>query len=205
MEMMNMIIRNNYEGEQDEKDKEINDLFQIERKRKRNERNHTKIPLSVMNVMIEFKIAAQEDCDLNRQEKPDINKLKKLSLFTDVLSEYVMDLEHHDKKEHLKNSGIGNVKLEKSFSPEPQPVSAFIIFLSSFVFQFNHNKREKETYRTHLDLLCMRPRQHHLHPQLHFPRLAVSVELDVILALHLFQGEEEENDGVMVAEMLGES
>ncbi|BAT81457.1 hypothetical protein VIGAN_03118100 [Vigna angularis var. angularis] len=246
-------------GEQEEKDKEIKDLFQIERKRKRNERNSAKIPLSVMNVMIEFKVAAKEDCDLNRQEKPAINKLKKLSLFTDVLSEKQqefldnglltvlknwleplpdgslpnltirtkvlkilndMDLEHHDKREHLKNSGIGNavmflsqsdeeinsnrklaneliykwvrdsleVKLEKSSLPELQPISTFIISLSSFVFQFNHNKREKETYRTHLHLLFVRPQQHHLHPRLHFPRLVASVETDVIVALHLFQG-----------------
>ncbi|WVZ16346.1 hypothetical protein V8G54_009328 [Vigna mungo] len=41
--------------------------------------------------MIEFEVAAQEDADLKNHGKPTINKFKKLSLFTDVLSEYVME------------------------------------------------------------------------------------------------------------------
>ncbi|WVZ12676.1 hypothetical protein V8G54_017206 [Vigna mungo] len=131
-----------------EKDKEINDIFQLGRKRKRNDRNSAEITLSVVKVMIEFEVAAQEDADLNRHGKPTINKLKMLSLFTDVLLEKQqefldnglltvlkkwleplldgslpnltirtkvlkilndIDLEHRDRREHLKNSGIGNV------------------------------------------------------------------------------------------------
>ncbi|WVZ16088.1 hypothetical protein V8G54_009070 [Vigna mungo] len=102
MEMTNMISKNNYEGLKDEKDKEMNQPFQIGRKRKKNEGNPTEIRLSVVNVMIEFEVAAQEDADLQKHGKPAINKFKKLSLFTDI------DLEHHDRIEHLKNSGIGN-------------------------------------------------------------------------------------------------
>ncbi|WVZ17683.1 hypothetical protein V8G54_010665, partial [Vigna mungo] len=157
MEMTNMISKSNYEGVQDKKDKEIKDPFQIGRKRKRNERNPTEITLSVVNVMIEFEVAAQEDADRKKHGKPAINKLKKLSLFTDVLSEKPqefldhglltvlknwlepladgslpdltirtkilnilndIDLEHHDRIEHLKNSGIGNAVMFLSQSDE---------------------------------------------------------------------------------------
>ncbi|XP_017426338.1 protein IWS1 homolog 1-like [Vigna angularis] len=155
--MTDIITRSNYEGKQDEKDKEIKDLFQIGKKRKKNEKNPAEIPLSVMNVMIEFKVAAQEDADLNRQGKPAIKKLKKLYFSTNVLLEKQqefldhglltvlknwleplpdgslpnltlrtkilkilndIDLEHHDRRKHLKNSGIGNAVMFLSQSDE---------------------------------------------------------------------------------------
>lgn len=43
----------------------------------------------VENVMAELEVVAEEDAELNRQGKPAINKLKKLSLLTDVLSKLV--------------------------------------------------------------------------------------------------------------------
>lgn len=39
--------------------------------------------------MAELEVVAEEDAELNRQGKPAINKLKKLSLLTDVLSKLV--------------------------------------------------------------------------------------------------------------------
>jgi len=44
----------------------MNDLFQIGKKRKRNERSYAEITSSVMNVMTEFKVAVEEDIDLYR-------------------------------------------------------------------------------------------------------------------------------------------
>jgi len=69
----------------------MNDLFQIGTKRKRNERNYAEITSSVMNVMNEFEGVVEEDADLYKQEKP-VNKLKKLSLLTEALSKYVINL-----------------------------------------------------------------------------------------------------------------
>lgn len=40
--------------------------------------------------MAELEVVAEEDAELNRQGKPAINKLKKLSLLTDVLSKLVI-------------------------------------------------------------------------------------------------------------------
>lgn len=42
--------------------------------------------------MAELEVVAEEDAELNRQGKPAINKLKKLSLLTDVLSKLVIFL-----------------------------------------------------------------------------------------------------------------
>lgn len=44
----------------------------------------------VENVMAELEVVAEEDAELNRQGKPAINKLKKLSLLTDVLAKLVI-------------------------------------------------------------------------------------------------------------------
>lgn len=55
------------------------------KKKKKAERNPAEIALLVENVMAELEVTAEEDADLNRQGKPAINKLKKLSLLTNVL------------------------------------------------------------------------------------------------------------------------
>jgi len=67
----------------------MKDLFKIGKKRKKNERSPAEIALLVENVMAELEVTAEEDADLNRQGKPAINKLKKLTLLTEVLSKYV--------------------------------------------------------------------------------------------------------------------
>jgi len=68
----------------------MKDLFKIGKKRKKNERSPAEIALLVENVMAELEVTAEEDADLNRQGKPAINKLKKLTLLTEVLSKYVV-------------------------------------------------------------------------------------------------------------------
>ncbi|WVZ16091.1 hypothetical protein V8G54_009073 [Vigna mungo] len=96
-------VKGNFQGAQDEKDKEMNDPFQIGRKRKRNKGNSTEITLSVVKFMIEFEVAAQENADLQKHGKPVINKLKKLSLFTDVISEKPQEFLDHGLLTVLKN------------------------------------------------------------------------------------------------------
>ncbi|KAI3458637.1 hypothetical protein Pfo_015300 [Paulownia fortunei] len=60
----------------------------------------SEIALLVEKVMAELEVLAEEDVELNRLEKAAINKLKKLSLLTDVLSELFLD---HAVLTFLKN------------------------------------------------------------------------------------------------------
>ncbi|KAG2270155.1 hypothetical protein Bca52824_064710 [Brassica carinata] len=66
-----------------------------ERKEKA-ERNPMEIALLVENVMAELEVTAEEDAELNRQGKPAINKLKKLSLLTNVLGKKQLQTEFLD-------------------------------------------------------------------------------------------------------------
>ncbi|CAJ1937006.1 unnamed protein product [Sphenostylis stenocarpa] len=84
------------QAEEGEEDEEIKDLFKIGKKRKKNERSPAEIALLVENVMAELEVTAEEDADLNRQGKPAINKLKKLTLLTEVLSKKQLQLEFLD-------------------------------------------------------------------------------------------------------------
>lgn len=70
------------EGEEDE----INELFKVGKKKKKNEKSPAEIAMVVENIMAELEVTAEEDAELNRQGKPAINKLKKVSLLTEVLS-----------------------------------------------------------------------------------------------------------------------
>lgn len=77
------------QAEEGEEDDEINNLFKIGKKRKKTEKSAAEIALLVENIMAELEVVAEEDAELNRQGRPAINKLKKLSLLTDVLSKLV--------------------------------------------------------------------------------------------------------------------
>lgn len=77
------------QAEEGEEDDEINNLFKIGKKRKKTEKSAAEVALLVENVMAELEVVAEEDAELNRQGRPAINKLKKLSLLTDVLSKFV--------------------------------------------------------------------------------------------------------------------
>ncbi|KAL0447721.1 UNVERIFIED_CONTAM: protein IWS11 [Sesamum latifolium] len=81
---------------QAEEDEEIKELFKGGRKKKKSEKSAAEIALLVENVMAELEVAAEEDAEFNRQGKPAINKLRKLSLLTDVLSKKQLQQEFLD-------------------------------------------------------------------------------------------------------------
>ncbi|KAL7150499.1 hypothetical protein ABFS83_05G116500 [Erythranthe nasuta] len=84
------------QAEEGEEDDEINQLFKAGKKKKKQEKNPQEIALLVENVMAELEVVAEEDAELNRQGKPAINKLKKLSLLTEVLSKKQLQQEFLD-------------------------------------------------------------------------------------------------------------
>ncbi|KAH6763379.1 Transcription elongation factor family protein [Perilla frutescens var. hirtella] len=84
------------QAEEGEEDDEIKELFKIGKKKKKNEKSPAEMALLVENVMAELEVVAEEDAELNRQGKPAINKLKKLSLLTDVLSKKQLQQEFLD-------------------------------------------------------------------------------------------------------------
>lgn len=77
------------QAEEGEEYAEINEFFKIGKKRKKTEKSAAEVALLVESVMAELEVVAEEDAELNQQGKPAINKLKKLSLLTDVLSKLV--------------------------------------------------------------------------------------------------------------------
>ncbi|KAL9450982.1 hypothetical protein AB3S75_012684 [Citrus x aurantiifolia] len=84
------------QAEEGDEDEEIKELFKMGKKRKKNEKSPAEIALLVENVMAELEVTAEEDAELNRQGKPAINKLKKLSLLTEVLSKKQLQQEFLD-------------------------------------------------------------------------------------------------------------
>ncbi|CAI0418701.1 unnamed protein product, partial [Linum tenue] len=84
------------QAEEGDEDDEVNQLFKIGKKRKKNERSPAEIALLVENVMAELEVTAEEDASLNERGKPAINKLKKLPLLTDVLSKKQLQQEFID-------------------------------------------------------------------------------------------------------------
>ncbi|KAK4483506.1 hypothetical protein RD792_010703 [Penstemon davidsonii] len=83
-EMWVTIVGSSYEAEGNE-DGEIKDIFKMDKKKKKIEKTPTEIALLVESVLVELDLVVQEDVELNRQGKPAINKLRKLSLLSDVL------------------------------------------------------------------------------------------------------------------------
>ncbi|KAM5573578.1 protein IWS1 [Rosa sericea] len=75
---------------------EIDELFKVGKKKKKNEKSPAEIAMVVENIMAELEVTAEEDADLNRQGKPAINKLKKVSLLTEVLSKKQLQQEFLD-------------------------------------------------------------------------------------------------------------
>ncbi|CAN1256547.1 Protein IWS1 homolog 1 [Linum perenne] len=84
------------QAEEGEDDDEVNQMFKIGKKKKKNERSPAEIALLVENVMAELEVTAEEDANLNMQGKPAINKLKKLPLLIDVLSKKQLQQEFID-------------------------------------------------------------------------------------------------------------
>ncbi|KAH0850529.1 hypothetical protein HID58_095450, partial [Brassica napus] len=106
-------------------------------KKKKAERNPAEIALLVENVMAELEVTAEEDAELNRQGKPAINKLKKLSLLTNVLGKKQLQTEFLDH---------GVLTLLKNWL-EPLPdgslpsITFVIMFLSSPDEELLQNRR----------------------------------------------------------------
>ncbi|XP_024028677.1 protein IWS1 homolog 1 [Morus notabilis] len=75
---------------------EIEQLFKMGKKKKKNEKSPAEIALLVENVMAELEVTAEEDAELNRQGRPAVNKLKKLPLLTEVLSKKQLQQEFLD-------------------------------------------------------------------------------------------------------------
>ncbi|CAL5395197.1 unnamed protein product [Camellia sinensis] len=124
---------------QDEDNIEIDQLFRSDKEKKKSVKSAAEIALLVENVMAKIEVVAEEDAELNRQSKLAINKLKKLPLLMEVLSKkllhhgvltllktwlkplldgslpninicaFPIDLEHYDRREQLKKSGLGKV------------------------------------------------------------------------------------------------
>ncbi|XP_022878553.1 protein IWS1 homolog 1-like [Olea europaea var. sylvestris] len=84
------------QAEEGEEDEEIIQLFKMGKKKKKTEKSAAEIALLVENVMAELEVVAEEDAELNRQQKPAINKLRKLPLLTDVLSKKHLQQEFLD-------------------------------------------------------------------------------------------------------------
>ncbi|KAK6117009.1 hypothetical protein DH2020_049253 [Rehmannia glutinosa] len=95
-EMWDTIAGGNSEAAEGEEDDEIKELFKIVKKKKKNEKSAAEIGLLVENVMAELEVVVEDDAELNRQGKPAINKLKKLSYLTDVLSKKQLQQEFLD-------------------------------------------------------------------------------------------------------------
>lgn len=81
---------------QAEEDNEMNKLFKGGKKKKKNEKSPAELAMIVEDLMAELEVTAEEDAELNRQNKPAINKLKKLPLLIEVLSKKKLQLEFLD-------------------------------------------------------------------------------------------------------------
>ncbi|KAI0519148.1 hypothetical protein KFK09_006589 [Dendrobium nobile] len=81
---------------QAEEDNEMNKLFKGGKKKKKNEKSPAELAMIVEDLMAELEVTAEEDAELNRQNKPAINKLMKLPLLIEVLSKKKLQLEFLD-------------------------------------------------------------------------------------------------------------
>ncbi|KAL8490241.1 hypothetical protein ACS0TY_025956 [Phlomoides rotata] len=79
-------------ADEGEFDDEINELFKIGKKKKKNKKSPAEIALQVETVLAELELAAEADAELNRQQKPALTKLRKLDLLTDALSKKPLQL-----------------------------------------------------------------------------------------------------------------
>ncbi|PKU64516.1 protein IWS1 homolog 1-like [Dendrobium catenatum] len=146
---------------QAEEDNEMKNKLFKGGKKKKNEKSPAELAMVIEDFMAELEVTAEEDAELNRQNKPAINKLQKLPFLIDVLSkkkfqlefldhgvltllknwleplpdgslpnmnirtailkllsEFPIDLEQYDRREQLKQSGLGKVIMFLSRSDE---------------------------------------------------------------------------------------
>ncbi|PIN07736.1 hypothetical protein CDL12_19699 [Handroanthus impetiginosus] len=67
------------------------------KKKVKNAKSAGEITFNIEHVMANLEVAAEDDAELNRQGKPAISKLKKLSLLTDALSKKPLQREFLDR------------------------------------------------------------------------------------------------------------
>ncbi|KAL8153130.1 hypothetical protein V2J09_010890, partial [Rumex salicifolius] len=84
------------QADEGEEDDEINALFKMGKKKKKNEKSAQEISFLVEQLIAEFEVAAEDDAILNSEGKPAINKLKKLPLLTEALSKKQLQHEFLD-------------------------------------------------------------------------------------------------------------
>ncbi|GAU25772.1 hypothetical protein TSUD_222290 [Trifolium subterraneum] len=135
------------QAEEGEEDDEMKDLFKVGRKKKKNERSPAEIALLVENVMAELEVTAEEDAELNRNNKPAINKLRKLPLLTEVLSKKQLQLEFLDHGvltllknwlEPLPDGSLPNINIRTAIL---KILNDVIMFLSRSDEEINVNRK----------------------------------------------------------------
>lgn len=77
------------QAEEGEEVKGIEEIFEMAKKKKKGKKSAEDVALHVEKVMAELEVVAEVDAELNRQGKPAITKLLKLSFLTDSLSKFV--------------------------------------------------------------------------------------------------------------------
>ncbi|EOY11960.1 Transcription elongation factor family protein [Theobroma cacao] len=82
--------------ERGKEDPEINAMFDAVKRRRKVEKSPEEISLFVEKVLAELTIVAEDDAQLNREDQPAINKLKKLPFLAEVLSKKSFQLQFLD-------------------------------------------------------------------------------------------------------------
>lgn len=84
------------QAEEGDENDEISRIFKGGKKKKKSEKSPAELAMIVEHLMAELEVTAEEDAELNRQNKPAINKLKKLPLLVEVLSKKKLQQEFLD-------------------------------------------------------------------------------------------------------------
>ncbi|XP_011074743.1 protein IWS1 homolog 1 [Sesamum indicum] len=142
------------EAEEGEEDEEIKELFEMGKNQKKNEKGAAETASLVGNIMAELKVVAEEDAELYRQGKPAINKLKKLSLLTDVLSKQQLH------QEFLDHGGLTLLKhwlepLPDGSLPDINIRAAVLKILNDFPIDLQHSDRRGLLKRSGLGKVIM--------------------------------------------------
>ncbi|WOL09278.1 hypothetical protein Cni_G18031 [Canna indica] len=142
------------QAEEGEEDEEIKQLFKGGKKKKKNEKSPAEIALIVEHLMAELEVTAEEDAELNRQNKPAINKLRKLPLLIEVLSKKKLQQEFLDHGvltllknwlEPLPDGSLPNMNIR----------SAILRILSDFPIDLEQYDRREQLKKSGLGKVIM--------------------------------------------------
>ncbi|KAI3835959.1 hypothetical protein MKX03_012301 [Papaver bracteatum] len=90
-------VRDAPQAEEGEEDDEVERLFKGGKKKKKPEKSAAEMALVVEHLMAELELTAENDAELNMENKPAVEKLKKLPLLIEVLSKKQFQLEFLDR------------------------------------------------------------------------------------------------------------